>query len=813
MPRIQPKLTRSRRCIVADINAALAAGGPLYALTECAQFILWTTTEDGRKLPISPHTYQVCNAHDPAAHVTAADALAAAKPGYDVGFVFTKADPFYFLDIDGALDGNKWSPLALELLTALSGAAVEVSQSGRGLHIFGKSATLPHAKKNISLGIELYTSDRFVALTGTNALGNAGTDTTSALTAVVSRYFPVTPGTTPGDWTDEPVEEWGGPASDDDLLQKALATVSARSTFGGGASFADLWAADEDALGTAFPDSEGVRPYDASSADMALAQHLAFWTGKDCERMARIMRNSSLKREKWEREDYIHRTILRAVSLQERVYSPNYRPTAPASDEPPSAPVAPMAPGGIQVVTGLQYMGISQQPEHFRGCVYIVDLHRIFTPDGALLNPERFRAVYGGYLFALDNINDKTTKNAWEAFTESQGIHYPQANSTCFKPTLPPGDLSTEDGRTLVNVYVPIDTRRVKGDVTPFLEHMAKLLPDPDDQAILLAYMAACIQYKGVKFQWAPLIQGCEGNGKTLFTRCVARALGRRYAHIPKAADIDNKFNGWLLNKLLIGVEDIYVPGHKRELIETLKPMITAGDGIEIQFKGVDQITADICANFMLNSNHRDAIPKTNNDRRFAIFYTHQQYKGDLARDGMSGMYFPHLYDWLKLHDGYAIVAEYLETYQIPDALNPATHCHRAPDTSSTAAAITESLGGIEQEIIEAIDSGRPGFCGGWVSSHALHALLESLRMTRAVPPNKRRALMRDIGYDWHPALKDGRLNNPLPVIGGKPKIFIKNGHAGQHLSAAEVPAAFQAAQTQTAPQDAEPPGAVRPEA
>ena len=787
-----------------SITAALQPSGSLHALTERPQFILWTI-KDGRKLPASPHTYQVCNAHDPAVQVTAADALARAKPGYGVGFVFTKADPFYFLDIDGALDGAQWSPLALELLTALSGAAVEVSQSGRGLHIFGKSAIFPHAKKNTTLNIELYTSDRFVALTGTNAVGNAGTDTTSALTAVVNRYFPVTPGTTPGDWTDEPVPEWGGPASDDDLLQKALSTVSARSTFGGGASFADLWAADVDALGIAFPDPEGDRPYDSSSADMALAQHLAFWTGKDCERMARIMRSSSLVREKWEREDYIHRTIFRAVSLQEQVYSPNYR-AVPDPDEPASPPVAPMSPHGIQVVTGLQYMGVSQQPEHFQGCTYIVDLHRIFTPSGALLNPERFRAVYGGYIFALDNINDKTTKNAWEAFTESQAIHYPKASGTCFRPTLAAGKLITEESRTLVNVYVPIDTPRSKGNARPFLDHMAKLLPDPDDQAILLAYMAACIQYKGVKFQWAPLIQGCEGNGKTLLTRCVARALGRPYVHMPSAADLDNKFNGWILNKLFIGVEDIYVPGHKRELIEILKPMITAGDGIEIQFKGVDQITADICANFILNSNHRDAIPKTRTDRRFAIFYTHQQQAGDLARDGLSGDYFPKLYHWLQ-NVGFAIVADYLESYEIPDALNPATSCHRAPVTSSTAIAITESLGGIEQEIIEAIDSGRPGFCGGWVSSHALHSLLESLRMTRAIPPNKRREVMRNLSYDWHPALKDGRLNNPLPIVGGKPKIFIKNGHAGQYLSAAEVPAAFQAAQTQTAPQEAEPPG------
>ena len=110
-----------------------------------------------------------------------------------------------------------------------------------------------------------------------------------------------------------------------------------------------------------------------------------------------------------------------------------------------------------------------------------------------------------------------------------------------------------------------------------------------------------------------------------------------RYTHYPNAADLTNKFNGWLLNKLFIGVEDIYVPDHRRELIETLKPMITGGDGLEIQFKGADQVTADICANFMFNSNHKDAVQKTQSDRRFAVFFTAQQSAADIQAAGMGG--------------------------------------------------------------------------------------------------------------------------------------------------------------------------------
>ena len=144
-----------------------------------------------------------------------------------------------------------------------------------------------------------------------------------------------------------------------------------------------------------------------------------------------------------------------------------------------------------------------------------------------------------------------------------------------FRPLEKPGALIKEEGRTLINAYVPVDTPRIAGDVTPFLRHLEKLLPVQRDRDILLAYMAACIQHKGVKFQWAPLIQGVEGNGKTLFTRCVGFAIGDRYTHLPPANEIAEKFNEWLFNKIFIGVEDVYVPDHKKEIIEVLKPMIT----------------------------------------------------------------------------------------------------------------------------------------------------------------------------------------------------------------------------------------------
>lgn len=749
----------------------------LAALGQYKQFILYKLAPSSRagkmdKLPYSLTVGRVIDSQDPQYWMTATEACTQASmlpDEYGVAFVFTAQDPFFFLDVDNCLspDGTQWNELAMSFMQAFAGAAVEVSQSGRGLHIFGTGTCPPHSCKNIPYGIELYTEGRFVALTGRGAVGNAATDMTHALNWLVPTYFP--PAASDGDlvgWSVEPVPEWNGPLDDADLIRRAMRSSSVRAAFGQSATFADLWTRNVEILSLAYPDPQ--REFDESSADRALAQHLAFWTGKNCERIEGLMRQSALVREKWEREDYLPRTILSAVATQNDVLVDKQIQTVEG---------VAVSEGSVQLpvrVTGSTFLSVENQMKLFAGCVYVRDAHKVLLPGGEMLRPDQFRAQFGGFTFMMDCNNERTSRNAWEAFTESQAFRAPRADTTCFRPDLEPGTIITREGRSAVNVYWPADVRMIDGDATPFLNHVAKLLPDERDQRILLSYMAACVQHKGIKFQWAPVVQGAEGNGKTLLSRCVAEAVGRRYTHWPKASKLSNQFNGWMLNKLFYGVEDIYRPHGVGavDIIEELKPMITGGDGLEIEGKGVDQISADICGNFMFNANAKDAVPKSANARRFAVFFTAQQSAREIERD-FPGNYFVELYEWLRA-DGYAIVAHFLNTYAIDPEFNPAGRCQRAPDTSSTHEAIERGIGSIEQEVLEAIDQGLPGFAGGWVSSMALDKLLERIGAARRMSHMRRREMLQGLGYEYHPALHEGRVNNIVQPDNGKPRLFVK---------------------------------------
>lgn len=737
---------------------------------------------------------------------TAIAQAAALGPEYGVAFVITENDPFFLFDIDNCAQAGGWSPLALEILGELAGAAVEVSQSGNGLHILGTCQPFDHGCKNDALGLEVYTSGRFVALTGRNAGGDITTDCSATLPALTHRLIGEGTKIALDDWTSEPRDGWMGYTDDADLIERACNSTSVGSAFGQAkASFAQLWQGDADALAEVYPDDE--REYNASQADAALAQHLAFWTGCDCDRIERLMRQSGLMRDKWDNHNsYLQRTILKAVALQgdvhqlKRLAPEPVAPTATLGSNSAEAPTVYQP----ELVSGFQYLAVDQQLEHFKGCVYVQHSNQILTPDGMMLKPDQFKATYGGYLFALDANQDKQTKNAWEAFVESQAIRHVKVHRAWFRPDQPFGHITEHDGARWVNTYKPIPIPCHPGDVSPFLNHLNILLPVQSDRDIVLAYMAAVVQHKGSKFQWAPLIQGAEGNGKTLFSRCLEFAVGERYSHMPRADEIGEKFNDWLFDKIFIGVEDIYVAENKRELIEVLKPMITNTRLAERAMQS-GQVMKPLCANFLFNSNHKDAVRKTRNDRRFAVFYCAQQSEADVVRDGLTGDYFPKLYDWLR-NGGYAAIHHYLATYDIPAELNPAVDCGglsaRAPYTSSTDEAVEASLGRVEQEVMEAIDEQRPGFAGGWVSSTALDRLLDERRAADKIPRNKRKDMMLQLGYDYHPALShnNGRATTPTQTDGNKPRLFIKNGHLSRNIeTAADAVHAYDKAQNQAA--------------
>lgn len=736
----------------------------LSAFAPYRQFMLWRHAIDDKgeptKLPCNKNG-QVCNAHDPLYWLGSDEAIAyAAALELGVAFVFTDNDPFFFFDIDDCLINGEYSELSKEVCALFPGAAMEVSTSGQGLHVFGVGKPpFGHSNKTVTERgkLELYYSKRFVALTGDRAMGDAGTQHSAGLAHLCQHYMTRSEADQRPEfeWTNAPCAEWSGHTDDGELLAHAMSNTNFFDTGG----FTELFNGDRDALLMRFPDGPG--QYDESRADMTLACKLAYWTGRDCDRIERLMLLSGLARNKWfkRQNNYLRATIRKACAKTDNVHQLRQHQVESASLAP--APIT----NDVLISEGTQFLPASNQIEYFDGCIYVQSSHSVFIPTGELLKREQFDVRYGGKIFFIDSTNDKSTKSAFEAFTQSQYCRYPMAHDTCFRPDLPTGEIVVRGKGRYVNTYVEIPVRRVKGDPSLFLNHLGKLLPDERDRDILLAYMAACVQFKGDKFKYAPLIQGVPGNGKTIITKVVEYAIGEDYCSVPQASELGSKFNEpWLLNMILVGVNDVYMSKNSDEdIIEALKPLIT-DERAGTQKKGVDSKTSHLTANFILNCNRKDGIKKVRGDRRFAPFFTAQQNEDDLTRDGLDADYFVTLHQWLN-GDGYAIMADYLMTYDIPAELSPALsnggRMNRAPITSSTEDALRSGISHAEQWVQEAVDEGQVGFCGGWISTHHLRTLMEYRRLRMS--PLQMTDLLTNMGYVHHHALPNGRSVTRLP--------------------------------------------------
>ena len=181
-----------------------------------------------------------------------------------------------------------------------------------------------------------------------------------------------------------------------------------------------------------------------------------------------------------------------------------------------------------------------------------------------------------------------------------------------------------------------------------FLAHTAILLPEPNEQKILLDWLAYVLQQPGKRVNWGVLLQGAQGCGKSYFSTIMQNILGRNMRQLDSTT-IAGRFTGWAHGSRLAVVEEIRISGtNKYEVLDKLKPYQT-NDTISVEEKGRDSRTVPNFTNYLLLTNHKDAIPLGDGDRRYCVLFSALQSASQMDKafsaGGGTDAYFKRLFD------------------------------------------------------------------------------------------------------------------------------------------------------------------------
>lgn len=240
-------------------------------------------------------------------------------------------------------------------------------------------------------------------------------------------------------------------------------------------------------------------------------------------------------------------------------------------------------------------------------------------------------------------------------------------------------------GVQYLNEYVPVDLERVPAGTTDIVDrikgHIAHLLPDPVEQDLVINYLAHNIQHPGEKIPWSIVLQGVQGDGKSLLAELMQITLGVRNVRIMNVQTLESPFTGWATGQCMTFIEELKLDNFRKyEVLNNLKPYISNPMVEEVK-KGKDPRTVLNTTNYFALTNFKDALPIDDNDRRYAILFSQWQSKDKLqAFMADNPDYYPSLYEAMRASGGELL--DWLATHPIPDSFR---RMSRAPDTNAKA--------------------------------------------------------------------------------------------------------------------------------
>jgi len=294
----------------------------------------------------------------------------------------------------------------------------------------------------------------------------------------------------------------------------------------------------------------------------------------------------------------------------------------------------------VRKAIAFELVGGEKTPNWCRDWVFDAAEDRFFHLRTKIsMSIQGFNAVFSRQaLTKKDLLEGRTAPSNTPADLALNIYKIPEIYGTVYSPGF--DTIFSRDGVRVGNTYPEYQLPEVPKELTPkdkraistVKAHITHLLSDPEEQRLLLDWLAWVVQNPGKLLKWAVVLQGVEGDGKSYFGFLLRAVMGVSNVRMLNASVLEGNFNGWAQGQCVMVIEEPRLQGQNRyDVINRIKPLIT-NPIIPIHAKGKEAYDVENTTNYFLPTNFRDALPLNDNDRRYCVLFSRWQNKEALKK-------------------------------------------------------------------------------------------------------------------------------------------------------------------------------------
>lgn len=244
----------------------------------------------------------------------------------------------------------------------------------------------------------------------------------------------------------------------------------------------------------------------------------------------------------------------------------------------------------------------------------------------------------------------------------------PRVNGVSFKPV--PQVIFESRGLPWANTYVPFTPSAPSSFQMPEIleEYLGRVFMNDQDRKYVTQWMADIIQNPSRRPQWAVVLTGTQGTGKSSIYRLVSAALGYRHTwEHNEYTPAFQKFSEVLPDNLLVCFDDAT---SNKDIYQTLKQAITR-PSMKVEVKGQQKLVErEIYARILICSNSTRPLRIEEGDRRLYC----AQYSGHRNNDpDDTARFFVKFNEWFDRPDTPATVYHWLSEIDLSDFIHGST--------------------------------------------------------------------------------------------------------------------------------------------